>query len=56
MCREDGVEPEWPFSGKLNLRMSVGLHAEIAAAAATESKSINQWINDELRTAAADPS
>ncbi len=54
MCREDGVEPERPFSGKLNLRISAGLHAEIAAAAAAEGKSINQWINDELRTTAAD--
>ena len=24
MCREDGVEPERPFSGNLNLRLSAG--------------------------------
>lgn len=54
MCREDGIEPTRPFSGKLNLRLSPGLHADIAAAAAAEGKSLNQWINDELRTAVAD--
>ena len=34
MCREDGVDPARAYSGKLNLRLSPGLHADIAAAAA----------------------
>lgn len=54
MCREDGVEPTRAFSGKLNLRLSPGLHADITAIAAAQGKSLNQWINDELGTAVAD--
>lgn len=44
MCEEDGVEPRRRYSGKLNLRMSPELHASVAAAAAAEGKSLNQWI------------
>ena len=54
MCHEDGIEPTRPFSGNLNLRLSPALHADIAAAAAAEGKSLNQWINDELRTSVSD--
>ena len=54
MCREDGVEPARTFSGELNLRLSPGLHADIAAAAAAQGKSLNQWINDEIGAAVAD--
>ena len=44
MCEEDGVEPRRGYSGRLNLRMSPNLHASVAAAAAAEGKSLNQWI------------
>ena len=54
MCREDGVEPGKQYSGKFNVRISPELHATIAAAAAADSKSLNQWITDELRHAVAD--
>ena len=50
MCREDGAEPARPFSGKLDLRQSPGLHVEIAA----EGKSLNRWTNDESRSSVAD--
>ena len=49
-CREGGVDPARPFSGKLDLRQSPGLHAEIAA----EGKSLNRWTNDESRSSVAD--
>ena len=44
MCEEDGVEPRRLYSGRLNLRMSPDLHANVAAAAAAEGMSLNQWI------------
>ena len=50
MCREDGVAPTKPFSGDFHVRMPPNLHAAVAAAAAAEGKSLNRWINDELRT------
>ena len=50
MCREDGVEPRRQFSGKFNVRIPADLHAAIAAAAAADGKSLNQWVTDELRS------
>ncbi len=44
MCREDGVEPRKEYSGKFNLRVSPQLHAAIAARAAADGKSLNQWV------------
>ena len=32
-CKEDGVEPEKPYSGKFNVRISPLLHGKIAIAA-----------------------
>jgi predicted HicB family RNase H-like nuclease len=48
MCAEDGVEPRKEFSGRFNLRVSPELHAEIAARAAADGKSLNQWVADVL--------
>ncbi|HNU92863.1 MAG TPA: type II toxin-antitoxin system HicB family antitoxin, partial [Spirochaetota bacterium] len=31
-CKEEGVEPEKPYSGKFNLRISPELHREAAIA------------------------
>ena len=53
MCKEDGVEPRKQFSGKFNVRISPELHAAIAAAAAADGKSLNQWVRDELRHSVA---
>jgi predicted HicB family RNase H-like nuclease len=44
VCREKGIEPYKEYSGKFNLRIPPELHAEIAARAAAEGKSLNQWI------------
>ena len=48
MCEEDGVEPRRWYSGQYHLRMSPELHANAAAAAAAEGKSLNQWIASTL--------
>lgn len=54
MCGEDGVEPGKQYSGKFNVRIPPELHETIAAAAAADGKSLNQWIADELRHSVAD--
>jgi predicted HicB family RNase H-like nuclease len=48
MCAEDGVEPGRRYSGRFNVRIPSELHADVAAAAAAEGKSLNQWVTDTL--------
>jgi predicted HicB family RNase H-like nuclease len=43
MCKEDGVTPEKPYSGRFNVRITPGLHHDIAMRAAIEKKSLNEW-------------
>ena len=43
-----GDEPNKPYSGKLTLRISPDIHAEVVIAAATSGKSINKWVADML--------
>lgn len=44
-CRESGIVPAKPYSGRLNLRMSSELHAAIASAATSAGTTINDFIN-----------
>ena len=48
VCREKGIEPYKDYSGKFNLRIHPNLHAELAARAAAEGKSLNQWVAEAL--------
>ena len=48
MCKEDGVNPLKNYSGKFNVRLSPDMHADLATVAASEGKSINQWIIESL--------
>ncbi len=48
MCREEGIDPHKKYSGKFNLRVTPKLHAEVAAKAAAEGKSLNQCVADML--------
>ena len=50
-CKQKGKDPNKPYSGKFNLRLSPQLHSEIAAAAVKTGKSLNQWVADELEKA-----
>ena len=43
-CKEDGVDPEKPYSGKFNLRISPELHKEIALTAKKMKMSINKFV------------
>ena len=48
MCREDGVQPEKPYSGRFNVRISPELHRAIALKAAAERKSLNDLVTEAL--------
>lgn len=43
-CKEDGIEPRKPFSGKLNLRLGPDLHQRAAQSATASGLSLNSWI------------
>ncbi len=48
MCSEKGIEPRRQYSGKFNVRLPTELHEAIAAEAAAQGKSLNQWVCDTL--------
>ena len=51
-CKEKGMEPEKPRSGKISLRVSPELHQAALSAAAREGKSLNAWIGETVKKAA----
>ena len=48
MCREDGVKPDKPYSGRFNVRIDPELHKQIAFKAAQERISLNEWVVEAL--------
>jgi len=51
-CKEQGVRPEKPASGKLMLRVSPEVHGAALVAAQAAGKSLNQWATEVLEEAA----
>lgn len=47
-CQQNGVNPEKPYSGKFNLRLSPELHREVAATAKKLKLSINSFVEKAL--------
>ncbi len=47
-CEQDGVNPEKPYSGKFNLRLSPELHKEVAVTAKKLKLSINSFVEKAL--------
>ncbi|MEA1969903.1 MAG: type II toxin-antitoxin system HicB family antitoxin [Thermodesulfobacteriota bacterium] len=47
-CKEKGLAPNKPCSGRFNLRIPPRLHSEFFIAAAKAGKSLNQWTIDAL--------
>ena len=43
-CKEDGIEPEKPYSGKFNVRLSPELHRQIAILAKKNHISLNSFV------------
>ncbi len=52
VCEEKGKQPDKPYSGKFNVRLTPHLHGRIAVAALSNGKSINKWVADTLDRAA----
>ena len=48
-CEKDGVNPEKPYSGKFNLRLSPELHKEVAITAKKLKISINTFVEKALQ-------
>jgi predicted HicB family RNase H-like nuclease len=48
-CAEEGEEPERPYSGKFNLRLSPELHREAAIAAKQLGISLNNFVEKALQ-------
>ncbi len=51
-CKEQGVRPEKPASGKLMLRVPPEVHGAALIAAQSAGKSLNQWATEVLQAAA----
>ncbi|SAK91047.1 HicB family protein [Caballeronia pedi] len=51
-CKERGVAPDKPASGKLMLRIDPNVHAAISVAASAAGESIDQWSEEVLGRAA----
>ena len=47
-CKEKGITPQRPYSGKVMLRIPPELHAEIAMQAEASGLSLNQWATKRL--------
>lgn len=52
VCKTAGKSPEKAFSGNLMLRVAPEVHSKAAIAAKSAGKSLNQWGEDVLRSAA----
>jgi predicted HicB family RNase H-like nuclease len=50
-CKQEGVSPEKPVSGKLLLRVPPEIHGRALVAAQAAGKSLNQWATEVLRHA-----
>lgn len=50
-CADRNENPDKPFSGKFNLRISPELHREVYVAARLSGQSLNAWVCDVLRHA-----
>ena len=50
-CKERGVGPEKPASGKLLLRVTPEVHGRAMVVAQASGKSLNQWVSELLERA-----
>ena len=51
VCEEKGIDPDRPYSGKLMVRITPELHRNMALAAASEGKSMNEWLSETIEEA-----
>ena len=48
-CKLSGVNPEKPFKGSFNVRISPKLHQKAAMLAMSENKSLNSFVAESIR-------
>lgn len=48
-CRKKGKEPEKPYKGSFNVRLSPELHRKLAQKAMTEGISLNQFVQKAIK-------
>ncbi len=48
-CADQGVEPDSPFKGQFNVRVTPALHRQLAVCARSQGKSMNEYVADVLR-------
>lgn len=48
MCEEEGVEPDKPYKGSLNVRLGADTHRKLAMAAASQGMTTNETIKKVL--------
>jgi predicted HicB family RNase H-like nuclease len=51
-CAKAGIEPRRNFSGKFSLRVDPKVHEAATIAAASQGQSLNQWVEEGIRTLA----
>jgi len=49
-CKNDGIEPEKPFKGSFNVRVSPKLHQKAALLAMEDKMSLNNFVAESIRT------
>ena len=49
MCKEEGVDPETPYKGSLNIRLGRELHRDAAVCALAHNISLNSFIQAAVR-------
>lgn len=54
-CKQEGVSPEKPASGKMLLRVPPEIHGRALVAAQVAGKSLNQWATEVLQHAVDSP-
>ena len=47
-CKEDGIEPEKPYSGRFNVRLTPRFHGKVVAAARKLGLSLNAFVEKSL--------
>ena len=47
-CKADGIEPEKPYSGKFNVRLTPLFHSQVAIAARKMNMSLNSFVEKSL--------
>lgn len=54
LCKEKGWEPEKPFRGSFNVRLSPEVHRKLAIAAARRGETLNKYVSEVLEAAVSE--